>query len=87
MVGGAAAVASKHGKKKAQKEAAEAQAQQQLADEAAQQAPPQPPPTQPTPGAMSDDAISQLEGLGKLRDDGVLTEEEFAAKKAQILGL
>jgi uncharacterized Zn finger protein len=34
-----------------------------------------------------DDQISQLEQLGKLRDDGILTEQEFAAKKQQILGL
>jgi Short C-terminal domain len=32
------------------------------------------------------DVIAQLQQLGKLRDDGVLTEEEFAAQKARILG-
>ncbi|MGI9624248.1 MAG: SHOCT domain-containing protein [Acidimicrobiales bacterium] len=31
------------------------------------------------------DPLADLERLGALRDQGVLTEEEFAAKKAQIL--
>jgi hypothetical protein len=34
-----------------------------------------------------DDQIAQLQKLGQLRDSGILTEEEFSAKKAQILGL
>lgn len=43
---------------------------------------------QPSPAAAStDDQIEQLEKLGQLRDQGILTPEEFAAKKAQILGL
>jgi hypothetical protein len=39
------------------------------------------------PGAMSDDAFEQLKKLGELRDAGILTDEEFQAKKTQILGL
>ena len=31
--------------------------------------------------------VDQLERLAKLRDDGILTDEEFEAKKKQILGL
>ena len=31
--------------------------------------------------------LDELERLAKLRDQGVLTEEEFTAKKKQILGL
>jgi len=34
-----------------------------------------------------DDQIEQLEKLGQLKDQGILTQEEFDAKKAQILGL
>lgn len=37
-------------------------------------------------GPTETDVITQLQQLGKLRDDGVLTEEEFAAQKARILG-
>lgn len=43
---------------------------------------------QPAPAASStDDQIEQLEKLGQLQQQGILTPEEFAAKKAQILGL
>lgn len=37
--------------------------------------------------SAQDDQIVQLEKLAELRDKGVLTEEEFQAKKKQILGL
>lgn len=32
------------------------------------------------------DVVEQLKGLAELKDQGVLTEEEFAAQKAKILG-
>ncbi len=38
------------------------------------------------PAAPAADPIAQLKQLGELRDSGVLTEEEFAAQKAKILG-
>jgi uncharacterized membrane protein YdbT with pleckstrin-like domain len=38
----------------------------------------------PTPAAPS--AVSELERLARLHADGVLTDEEFAAQKAKILG-
>lgn len=34
-----------------------------------------------------DDYIDELERLGELHDQGILTDEEFAAKKAQLLDL
>ncbi|MDO8185620.1 SHOCT domain-containing protein [Conexibacter sp. JD483] len=34
----------------------------------------------------NDDTITQLQQLGQLRDQGVLTDEEFAAQKARLLG-
>lgn len=34
-----------------------------------------------------EDVITQLERLGALRAQGLLTEEEFAAQKAKLLGL
>lgn len=42
----------------------------------------------PAPAAASggDDVIAKLEKLGQLRDQGILTDEEFAAQKAKILG-
>jgi hypothetical protein len=40
----------------------------------------------PAPAAAAPDPIQQLRELGELRQQGILTEEEFAAQKAQILG-
>ena len=42
-----------------------------------------PPPTAPAAGP---DMVSQLKELAQLRDQGILTEEEFSAQKAKILG-
>ena len=47
----------------------------------------------PAPAAPADatagtsDYIAELEKLASLRDAGILTDEEFNAKKSQILGL
>ena len=49
-----------------------------------QQAPPPPPPPPQAPAET--DMLTQLQQLGELRSAGVLTEEEFAAQKAKILG-
>jgi uncharacterized protein YnzC (UPF0291/DUF896 family) len=35
---------------------------------------------------MSPDAIERLRQLAELREQGVLTEEEFAQQKARLLG-
>ncbi|MFF1633989.1 SHOCT domain-containing protein [Leifsonia sp. NPDC058248] len=37
------------------------------------------------PAAATSDVGAQLQQLGALRDQGILTEEEFAAKKAELL--
>jgi hypothetical protein len=46
----------------------------------------QAPPPQQMPVDDGPDVVGQLRELGKLRDDGILTEEEFAAEKHKILG-
>ena len=38
------------------------------------------------PPAPAADPVSELRALAKLRDDGILTEEEFAEQKRKILG-
>jgi hypothetical protein len=62
----------------------------------AQQAPPQgyPPqeayataPAQYAPEPAVDDTTAQLQQLAQLKQQGILTEEEFTAKKKQILGI
>ncbi len=39
------------------------------------------------PPAAEDDAGAQLQDLAKLHEQGVLTDDEFAAAKAKILGI
>lgn len=60
----------------------------------AQQMPASPPPTPtlPTPEAappveVTDDVVEQLKKLAELRDAGILTEDEFTAKKSKLLGI
>lgn len=59
-------------------------AQQEAGQFAQQQAPP-PAPAQAAPTGEAS-TIEQLKELGELKAQGVLTEEEFAAQKAKLLG-
>jgi hypothetical protein len=44
-------------------------------------------PEEPAPApAPSPDPVLQLRELAKLRDEGILTDEEFAAEKRKLLG-
>lgn len=53
----------------------------------AKHAPPaQASPTAPPMASASDDLFAQIERLGELRDKGLLSDEEFETKKAEILG-
>ena len=70
--------------------------QQQQQQPVYQQAPPPvyqqpaPPPPQAAPApstGLSPDDINQLQQLGKLHESGVLTDAEFEAAKAKILGI
>jgi hypothetical protein len=79
VVGTATAVSGGVAHRQQQKYAAQdAQAQ------AAEQPPPQPGP-QPEPAAP--DLNTELTQLAQLHTQGILTDEEFAAKKAQLLGI
>jgi hypothetical protein len=63
------------------------QAERWNQQEAAQAPPPEqaaPPPAAAVPAAES--TINQLKELGELKSQGILTEEEFAAQKAKLLG-
>jgi hypothetical protein len=59
----------------------EQQDQQQQYAQQEQYAPPPPPAAAPAP-----DPIEQLKQLGALHEQGILTDEEFSAQKAKILG-
>lgn len=78
IAGTASAVSGRVNRRQQQKYAdQDAQAQQAAA------APP-PAPAGPAP-ADSDELINKLKELATLKDQGVLTEEEFSAQKAKIL--
>jgi putative oligomerization/nucleic acid binding protein len=77
VAGTATAVSGRVGRRQQQKYANQ--------DAAAQQ---QAPPMEQAPTAGgTDDTTAQLEQLAKLKQEGILTEEEFTAKKKQILGI
>ena len=83
VAGTATAVSGRVARRQNNRWAAQEQAQyDQQAYE--QQAPPPPPP----PAAPAEDpSIAELEKLAQLHSQGILTDEEFSAKKAQILGI
>ena len=72
MIGGGAYAAGKH------RQRSQEQAQYEPEPAAA------PAPAAPA-GGMTGDAIEQLKQLGHLHDQGVLTDEEFAAQKQKVL--
>jgi hypothetical protein len=60
---------------------------QRWAQQEAQGAPPQQAPVAaPAPAPAGESVIGQLKELGELKSQGILTEEEFAAQKAKLLG-
>jgi Short C-terminal domain/Domain of unknwon function (DUF3824) len=77
-------VSRRQGERWSQQEQSAAYQQQQYAEP--QYAEPQyaPPPQAAAP--PEDDRISALKQLGELHAQGILTDEEFAAEKAKILG-
>ncbi|BDT86897.1 SHOCT domain-containing protein [Nocardia cyriacigeorgica] len=74
--------------RRAQRRAAESQAYaaQQQAPPPMPAAPPPMPAAPPPAPSGGDDLVAKLQQLGQLRDSGVLSEEEFAAAKQQLLG-
>jgi hypothetical protein len=69
-----------------QEQAADASAYEQQADAMQAGAPP-PAAEAPAVTGISDDTVTQFERLEKLKEEGVLSEEEFAAEKRKVLGL
>jgi hypothetical protein len=93
VAGTATAVSNRVSRRQANRWAGQEQQQYEHEQYEQQQAYAQPPPQQayaPPPqqaaAASQDDMITQLQKLGELKAAGVLTEEEFAAQKAKILG-
>ena len=82
MVGGVGYMA---GKSVARGSERDSEQEQRLADLEAQQQQPAAMAPPPAPAAGADDLVSKLQQLKQLQDEGVLTADEFAAAKAQLL--
>ena len=80
-----AGTAAHMGARSAQRSAAADQDQDQDQDQAP--AAPAPADEPAAPEAAESPEIQQLKQFAALKDQGILAEEEFSAKKAQILGL
>jgi Short C-terminal domain len=76
VAGTATAVSNRVSRRQAQRWGAQ-EGYGQASAEPAYEEPPAPPPPDP---------IEQLKQLGELHSQGVLTDEEFAAQKAKLLG-
>ncbi len=63
------------------------QQQKWAGQEEAQDAEQAPPPSAAPAPAAAPDYTAELAQLAKLRDDGVISAEDFEAKKKQILGI
>jgi hypothetical protein len=94
-VGGGAYMAGKHNANRQAEQAQYAQdqddrisnleAQQSYQQPSYQQAPPTPEPP-PAPAAAPSPMIDQLNQLATLHQQGILSDDEFAAAKAKLLG-
>lgn len=83
IAGTATSVSNRVSKRQGERWAQQEEAQQQQA------APVAPPPQAQAPAAPAgggSSTIEQLKELGELKAQGILTEEEFAAQKAKLLG-
>jgi hypothetical protein len=96
VIAGTAGAVRHHQEQKYANQAAEQQAEQQalynqgVADaqaQAAAAAPPPAPAPAAAPAAPEDPTMAQLQQLASLHTSGVLSDEEFAAAKAKLLGI
>jgi hypothetical protein len=83
VAGTATAVSNRVSRRQARRWGQEDPAYYQEPEPAYQQAPAPAPAPAAAPGA---DPIQQLKELAELKQQGILTDEEFAAQKAKILG-
>jgi hypothetical protein len=78
IAGTATAVSNNVSRRQANRWAEQEQPQQQYYQEP-------PPAPAPVAAAPAEDPIEKLKELGALHEQGILTDEEFAAQKAKIL--
>jgi Short C-terminal domain len=82
VAGTATAVSNRVSRRQANRWAEQEAPQQQYYEQPPQQYA-APPPAAPAP---QEDRVQQLKDLAALKEQGVLSEQEFAAEKARILG-
>ncbi len=90
VAGTATAVSGRVARRQANKYDQQADAQAYQQQQAAAPPPQQyaaPPPAPVAAAPAPDDDMSKLQDLAKLHGQGVLSDEEFAAAKAKILGI
>lgn len=73
------------GKRRAEAQEREYQQDASISDLQSQQAAPAAPPPPAAAGGISPEALERLDQLGKLHEQGVLTDDEFAQEKAKVL--
>lgn len=78
IAGTATSVSNRVSRRQGQRWAAQEQQQQQAYEP--------PPQQQYAPPPPAEDRVSQLKDLADLKAQGMLTDQEFAAEKARILG-
>lgn len=83
MIGGTAYVAHKAGENQAYEQQQESDQEARLEALEAQQS--QAAPAAAPAAPAGDDMVAQIQQLAQLRDQGVLSDEEFAAAKAKVL--
>ena len=81
VAGTATAVSGRVARRQAQRYDQPADVQQEQA------APQQAPPPQPAPAPPQDESMAKLQELAQLHSQGVLSDDEFTAAKAKILGI
>jgi hypothetical protein len=72
------------GKRNAARQQESAEQEQRLEAVEAQQAP-APAPAPASSGGISSDSMQKLQELGKLHEQGILTDDEFAQQKQRLL--
>jgi hypothetical protein len=88
--GGAYMVGKRNARRQADQEQAYADQDARISQLEQQQAPPPPPAPAPPSAAAAPAAPSlsdQLSAIKKLHDQGMLTDDEFSAAKAKVLGI
>lgn len=86
VAGTATAVSGRVARRQNEKYQSDAASQQAAQQEQYQQAPQQAPEQAYSSGQEAPSMSSELERLGTMRQQGLLTDEEFAAAKSKLIG-